>query len=76
MLTREGIWAEPAGAAALAGCMKARQNGWIGKGDTALCLVTGHGFKDRDSLTEAANRHPATLVEEQDITPDLLEVHV
>lgn len=75
MLTREGIWAEPAGATALAGCLKARENGWISKGDTALCLVTGHGFKDRDSLTEAANRHSATQIEERDITPDLVEVH-
>jgi threonine synthase len=38
---REGIFAEPAGAAALAGVIKARKGI---RGD-AVCLVTGHGLK-------------------------------
>jgi threonine synthase len=40
---REGLFAEPAGAAALAGILKAR--GKIGKGSRVVCLVTGHGLK-------------------------------
>ncbi len=44
MLTREGIYCEPAGAAAYAGWLKLRPAG------RSVCLVTGHGFKDPDSI--------------------------
>ena len=38
---KEGIFAEPAGAAALAGLLKSRPE----RGSTVVCLVTGHGLK-------------------------------
>lgn len=44
MLSREGIYCEPAGAAAYAGWLKLRPSG------RSVCLVTGHGFKDPDSI--------------------------
>lgn len=44
MLSREGIYCEPAGAAAYAGWLKLRPEG------RSVCLVTGHGFKDPDSI--------------------------
>jgi threonine synthase len=74
MLTREGIWPEPAGAAALAALIRGCQEGWIQKGETAVCLVTGHGFKDPVSLAGAAEQNPAAIIEEFDISRDLLEV--
>ncbi len=40
---REGLFAEPAGAAALAGILKAK--GSIEEGSRVVCLVTGHGLK-------------------------------
>lgn len=76
MLREEGIWCEPAGAAALAGCLRARSEGWIAPGDTAVCLVTGHGFKDTDSLADAAKRNPPVVIEEAEITSELLKVGV
>jgi threonine synthase len=76
MLRDEGIWAEPAGAAALAGCIRARRLGWIADGETVACLVTGHGFKDPDSLAEAARENAIALVEESDIGSQLLEAKV
>ena len=39
-LGREGIYAEPAGAAALAGALK------LGLKESVACVVTGHGLKD------------------------------
>jgi threonine synthase len=39
----EGLFAEPAGAVALAGLLKARKK--IRKGSRVACLVTGHGLK-------------------------------
>lgn len=40
---KEGLFAEPAGAVALAGLLKAKQR--IKKGSKVVCLVTGHGLK-------------------------------
>jgi threonine synthase len=46
----EGIYAEPAGATALAGFFKAFRQGFIPKHENAVCIVTGHGFKDLTSI--------------------------
>jgi threonine synthase len=41
-----GIFAEPTGAAALAGIRLAREKGLVGKKDRVLQVVTGNGLKD------------------------------
>ena len=41
-----GVWAEPSGAAGMAGLVKARGAGLIGPHDRVVVLVTGHGLKD------------------------------
>lgn len=76
MLREEGIWCEPAGAAALAGCLRALDEGWIAPGATVVCLVTGHGFKDPDSLIYAVDQKPPIVIEEADIDSHLLEVNI
>ena len=58
MLEQEGIYCEPAGATAMAGWVEAVENGVISPQETAVCLVTGHGFKDPASVDIAAGRHP------------------
>jgi threonine synthase len=50
LIREEGIYAEPAGAAALAGVAKARQEGRLPAKDEIVCLVTGSGFKDLQSI--------------------------
>lgn len=62
LLTLEGIFAEPAGATALAGLRRALAEGRIQPGDPAICLVTGTGFKDPESVAAAASAHPDTLL--------------
>ena len=57
LLEEEGIFAEPAGAAALAGWLQAVCRGIVPRDETAVCLVTGHGFKDPPSAEQAAARH-------------------
>lgn len=59
LLSQEGIYTEPAGAAALAGLGRSLRAGWVKPGETVVCLVTGHGFKDPDSINVAATRYPA-----------------
>lgn len=46
----EGIFCEPAGAVALAGLARAAAAGEVRSGQQVVCLVTGSGFKDGDSL--------------------------
>ena len=46
----EGIFCEPAGAVALAGVAKACRRGEVDTAKNVVCLVTGVGFKDEQSL--------------------------
>lgn len=46
----EGIFAEPAGAAALAGVIRAAQSGEVRRDQRIVCIVSGVGFKDEKSL--------------------------
>ncbi len=41
-----GVWAEPSGAAGLAGLIKAAHTGLVGAQDQVVVMVTGHGLKD------------------------------
>ena len=50
LATEEGIFTEPAGATALAGCLEAATAGRIDSGAVVICLVTGSGFKDEASV--------------------------
>ncbi len=48
----EGVFAEPAGAAATAGLLVAAEEGLIGRSEWVVCYVTGHGLKNPDSGDE------------------------
>jgi threonine synthase len=73
MLREEGIWAEPAGATALAGCVRALHERKIQSGETVVCVVTGHGFKDPDSLADATRDSPIAVINDSEIDISLLE---
>ncbi len=51
----EGIFCEPAGAVALAGLANALKNKEIDTAAAAVCIVTGHGFKDPVSVQRMAS---------------------
>lgn len=53
--TKEGIFAEPAGAVSLAGLIEAVKKGEIEKSDSAVCVVTGSGFKDPTAMSKLAS---------------------
>lgn len=74
MLTHEGIYCEPAGAAALAGLRRAVAQDRVQRDDTIVCLVTGHGFKDPDSIQRAANRYPGASIEASELEDRLLDL--
>ncbi len=55
LLARQaGIFAEPAGVAGLAGLLKTLETGQVGRDETVVVLVTGHGLKDVDAALQAA----------------------
>ncbi len=61
------VFAEPAGAAAYAGVVKAAREGLAKSDETVVCLITGNGLKDIASAMKAAGE--ARLIE-----PELDEV--
>ncbi|MCB1232200.1 MAG: pyridoxal-phosphate dependent enzyme [Verrucomicrobiae bacterium] len=59
----EGIFAEPAGAVALAGALQAAERGEIDRNSSVVCLVTGSGFKDDASVDRMIANVEAPLIE-------------
>ncbi len=43
---KAGVFAEPSGAAGLAGLLAAREKGWLRDREKVAVLITGHGLKD------------------------------
>ena len=73
MLSKEGIYCEPAGATALAGLRKALKSGIVSNEETVVCLVTGHGFKDPDSMRRAAEKQASALIGPDELKDKLVE---
>jgi threonine synthase len=59
----EGIFCEPAGAVALVGAAEAVRLGEISKADQVVCLVTGSGFKDINSVESMISGREATMLD-------------
>ena len=63
----EGIFSEPAGAVALAGALKAASNGELDPDEMHVCLVTGSGFKDGESVVRMLGDSPCPMLEMDDL---------
>ncbi len=50
IVRNEGIFCEPASAAGVAGVRRLAADGRIGREETVVCVLTGHGLKDPDSV--------------------------
>jgi len=51
----EGLFIEPASAASIAGLKKTVELGLIGKGEESVCIATGHGLKDPDTVIKTCD---------------------
>ncbi len=60
LASKEGIFAEPAGAAALAGLVKDIESGHVDRSALIVCVSTGHGLKDPD-VAISQSRKPRTI---------------
>ena len=58
---RAGIGCEPASAASVAGLKKFVESGIIGKGERAVCIVTGHQLKSADATVGYHSLHGEEL---------------
>jgi len=66
----EGIFAEPASAASLAGVIKMNKQGKLNKGEKVVCVLTGHGLKDPDNAIKISDKPvsvPATVQAIEDL---------
>lgn len=50
---KEGIFVEPASAASIAGLIKLIDNGEIDSGEEVVCVTTGHGLKDPNTVIDS-----------------------
>ncbi|NEU30074.1 threonine synthase [bacterium LRH843] len=65
LATREGVFAEPASCASIAGLIKQVRSGEIKKGSTVVCVLTGNGLKDPNTAMDVVAVKPAVLPNEK-----------
>jgi threonine synthase len=68
----DGIFVEPASAAALAGVIRSQQAGAIPAGSLVAATMTGHGLKDPDNAIENAGVEPVTVSADLDAVKDAI----
>jgi len=61
LASMEGIFAEPASAASLAGLMKMRKLGRIPAGQQVVCVLTGNGLKDPNIALKSVGADPVVV---------------
>ena len=59
-IAREGLFAEPASAASVAGLLRLSEEGRLEPGALVVCVLTGHGLKDPEWAIAGA-AHPASV---------------
>src|SRR5713101_2107976 len=64
LIATQGIFAEPASAASVAGLLKYAMSGGLKPGSVAVCTLTGHGLKDPDTALKNLSN---TIVAEPDL---------
>lgn len=62
----EGVFAEPASAASVAGVMKLKKEGVFAGGETVVCVLTGHGLKDPNIAIQTVKADPVVVKDSED----------
>lgn len=65
LASREGVFAEPASCASIAGLKKQIESGEIKKGSTVVCVLTGNGLKDPNTAIDSVSVKPVVLPNDQ-----------
>jgi threonine synthase len=72
LASQEGIFAEPASAASLAGVMKLRKEGKFSGGETVVCVLTGNGLKDPNVALQTVNTQPLVVESSESAVMDAI----
>jgi threonine synthase len=70
-VAREGMFAEPASAASVAGLLSLAGGNLLPKGATVVCVLTGHGLKDPEWAITGAAHPPTVPAEPQAVAAEL-----
>jgi threonine synthase len=70
----ESVFAEPAGAAAVAGLKKAAAGGWVGSRELVVAVITGNGLKDIAGAQKSVGR-PRLIAPELGALKRLIRAH-
>jgi threonine synthase len=73
MLAAEGVFCELASASSVAGLLQLHAAGELGRDQTIVCVLTGHGLKDPDWAVVGAAR-PRTIPVDVDRAAELLDL--
>lgn len=71
LASSEGIFAEPASAASLAGVIKHREKGFFQQGQKVVCVLTGHGLKDPNTAISQVGQ-PVSVPATEEAVLDLV----
>ncbi|WP_100405312.1 threonine synthase [Bacillus solitudinis] len=63
---REGVFAEPASCASIAGLKKQIESGEIKKGSKIVCVLTGNGLKDPNTAIDTISVKPTLLPNDEE----------
>ncbi|PYI52266.1 threonine synthase [Paenibacillus flagellatus] len=69
---KEGIFAEPASAASIAGVMKLHKEGYFKGGEKVVCVLTGHGLKDPNIAIKTVNGDPLVVNDSEEAVMDAI----
>lgn len=69
----EGIFAEPASAASVAGVIKLHREGRFNVGDSVVCVLTGHGLKDPNAAIDSMNIEPIVVPDNPTAVMDAIQ---
>jgi threonine synthase len=69
---KEGIFAEPASAASIAGVMKLKREGAFKGGETVVCVLTGHGLKDPNIAIKSVKGDPIVVEDSEQAVMDAI----
>ncbi|MFD2759949.1 threonine synthase [Lentibacillus juripiscarius] len=67
---REGVFAEPASCASIAGVIQQCENGTIPKGSKVVSVLTGNGLKDPQTAIDRMDAAPVTLPNDEAVVTD------
>ncbi len=63
---KEGVFAEPASAASIAGVMKLKKEGVFRGGEKIVCVLTGHGLKDPNIAIKTVGGDPLVVQDSEE----------